>query len=633
MSISTGDRYPPLNLSPQRQKELTLQALVAQIVSIAARSPVLFVLEDAHWIDPMTLELMDLTVEQAVDAAVLVLITYRPEFDAPWMGRARVSPVHLGRLELRDCAILVQRVASQGDLPDTLRDQIADQTDGVPLFVEELTKSVMETAFGPEGPSATIEIPATLQDSLEARLDRLGSAKEIAQIGAVIGRGFSFDLLAHVSDLADADLRAALDRLVQSELVFRRGEPPDATYTFKHALIQDTAYGSLLRSQRSDLHGIIASVLDQKFPQTTSAQPVLLAHHFASAGRAEEAIEYYFRAGQNASQRWSSAEAVQHLQDGLSLLEAVDDEDQRSRLELRLQMALGPAMMSIKGWGSSEAKEPYDRASELSSRIGDGREHFTALWGLWMIHEQRRERARAEEITDTLMALAERENDTGLKVQAHHAAWGNQWRGNFSQQISHIEDGLELYDPALHGSQAAQFGGHDAGVCGLSLGANVLWALGYPEQSLTFCGRARSLADEIGDLPSIAHSWLFSGWIQSHAGHWDEALRCAEQCMAIGKEQALPRWVLQALPVRGMALAMQGNIEQGLADIRHALDVFQSQATLGVATCHVFLTQAHALRGPPEEGIELADEAISLVEQLEERAQRQTSTVSRASYY
>jgi predicted ATPase len=362
LAIDAGDRYPPLAFSPQRQKERTFQALLDQLEGLAARQPVLAVYEDLHWSDPTTLELLELVIERVQRLPVLAIVTFRPEFTPPWRGRPHTTGLTLSRLSRRRGAALVAELTGGKGLPPEVLEQIVARTDGVPLFVEELTKAVLESGLLREeaeryvltGPLPPLAIPATLHDSLLARLGRLAPVKEVAQIGAVIGREFSHGLLAAVAPLGDNGLKDALDQLVQAELVFRRGTAPEAVYSFKHALVRDAAYQSLLRSRRQQLHARIAQVLEERFPETVAAEPELLAQHCAEAGLAERAVEYWQQAGQRALTRSAMAEPIAHLTKGLEMLERLPAGPERHGRELSLQLALGSVLMSTRGFAAPE---------------------------------------------------------------------------------------------------------------------------------------------------------------------------------------------------------------------------------------------------------------------------------------
>ena len=394
LSIPPEGRYPPLTAAPQRQKEATIDVLVEQVAGLARRQPVLCVFEDLHWADPTTLELLDRLVGRIVGERVLLLLTFRPEFSPPWRGRPHATLISLNRLPRRQSAALAEAVAGGGALPDAVLQRIVARADGVPLFVEELTKAVLEAAGDTPEPDATgtgrqarstLAIPATLQDSLMARLDRLAGAKEVAQIGAVIGREFGYELLAAVSPLGEAELREALDQLVASELVFVRGAPPTATYTFKHALVQDAAYASLLKSRRQQLHARIARELEGRWPEVREARPELLAHHFAEAGLPDKAAAYGLEAGRAAFRRSAVTEAVVHLPRALGLLTRVPEDDDRRRLELDLQVALGHALIAAKGYGVPGVGEAFARARELAT-AADTALQISMLSGIGAYH-------------------------------------------------------------------------------------------------------------------------------------------------------------------------------------------------------------------------------------------------------
>ena len=388
LSIPAEGRYQPLALSPPQQKQRTLDALIQHLVDLAERQPVLLVFEDAHWIDPTSMELLDRTLARLADLPVLAVITYRPEFSAPWSGGAQVTLLTLNRLGRKDRMTMVERVAGGARLPEDVLDQIARRTDGVPLFVEELTKSMLESGqFGADGkaPSramATLAIPDTLQDALMARLDRLAPIKDILQMGACIGREFSYRLLADVSRVPADALISALDQFTEAELIFRRGEPPAAIYTFKHALLQDAAHSSLLRTRRSEIHDAVANAIEAGFPETVQAQPEIVAYHFTEAKRLDRAIPMWAQAGRNAAQKFANTEAIRHFRTALDLLDSLPDDESRDRRELELQINVAPVYMTAKGFSAQEVGVAYARARDLATSLEDSPDLFTSLWGL-----------------------------------------------------------------------------------------------------------------------------------------------------------------------------------------------------------------------------------------------------------
>ncbi len=456
LSIPSGSRYPRLDLSPQKRKEQTLIALLAQLDGLAARLPVLMIFEDAHWIDPTSLELLERIIDRIQGLPVLLIVTARPEFAPPWTGRPHVTVHPLNRLTRREGVAVIERLAGGRSLPKEVEDQIVARTDGVPLFIEELTKAILESGvlqserdrYVLTAPLPPLAIPTTLHASLMARLDRLSPVRKIAEIGAAIGREFSHELIGAVSELPESELRDALDQLVASELIYRRGTPPDAVYTFKHALVQEAAYSTLLRGARQQLHARIATVLQERFPEIAVTQPELLAHHCAEGGLAETAVDYWFAAGERALRTSANVEAISHLSQGLQLLESLPDTPERKRTELRFQTTLGPAFLATRGWAAAEAEQAYRRAEELCGELGDHSERFKIVSGLWLIHQTRGDDRKGRELSDELFRMAEQQNDDELRLQAHHSAWARcTWTGEFAAAREHAERGLLPLQP------------------------------------------------------------------------------------------------------------------------------------------------------------------------------------------
>ncbi len=449
LAIPTNDRYPQLNYTPQRQKEETLAALLDQLAGLAAQQPVLMVFEDAHWIDPTSQELLDLIVERVRELPVLVLITFRPEYTPPWVGQAQVTALTLNRLGRRQSAAMVANVAGAGALPQAVREEVAARTEGVPLFVEELTKAVLEA--GPCAPDSTtvsaLQVPATLQDSLMARLDRLGPAKEVAQLGAVIGRNFDFALLAAVADTGEEDLRSATEALVHAEPVLQHGTPPKARYTFKHALVQDAAYESLLRARRRESHARVAQVLNDRFPETAGSQPELLAHHFTEAGLSEQAVGFWQIAGEQAAARSANEEALNHAQRGLALVDAIGSDDARMRTELALQVILSNALLARRGFGAPETGEAFERAYALCQRVEDAERVFPILVGLHAYHDVSAEHRMSREIGKKAYELAQKSDDRASMITALFLRGINHWfPPDLPKALEYLERLEELHD-------------------------------------------------------------------------------------------------------------------------------------------------------------------------------------------
>ena len=426
LAIPTEERYPPLKLSPQQKKERTLAALLDNLESLAAKSPVLMIFEDVHWVDPTSLEVLERMVDSVERWPVLLVITFRPEFQPPWVGLAHVTMHPLKKLNRRESATLMERLTGGKPLPREVAEQIIEHTDGVPLFMEELTKTVLEGALLEEqvdryvltGPLPPLAIPTSLQASLMARLDRLASLKDVAQIGAAIGREFSYELLAAVAGRSKADLQLALDQLVAAGLIFRRGTPPRVSLQFKHALVQDAAYATLLRSRRQELHARIARVLEEAFPETVETQPELLAHHYTQAGLTEQAIDYWQRAGERALERSANREAYRHFGQGIELIKSLSPSPERTRREFRLYLGLGPATRAIKGNAAPETQDTFTRARELIDADTSLPEQMLVLYGLWGVHLVRVEHEAGRKAAEQALLLVARNADTGAEPQA-----------------------------------------------------------------------------------------------------------------------------------------------------------------------------------------------------------------------
>ncbi len=581
LSLPTDDRYPPLNFTPQRQKEKTLEAWVDQLAGLAARKPVLIIFEDAHWIDPTTQELMDLTVDRIQDLRVLAIVTFRPEFAPPWTGHSHATALALNRLGRQHCVAMVGELTGGKTLPDVIFDQIVAKTDGVPLFVEELTKTVLEAGFLKEagdryeldGPLPPLAIPSTLRDSLTARLDRLAPVKEIAQIGAVIGREFSHDLLAMVVPLSEGRLSDALDMLIEAELIFRRGTPPEATYTFKHALVQDAAYGGLLRSRRQEFHARISKVLVERYPETCNHTPEIVARHFSEAGLFEDAITFWQAAGRKASERSAFKEVVGHLSTALKLLVRLPRDPRHLEQELVLQTSLGPALIATRGFAAAEVGHTYARAHELCKEIGQRPELFPVLWGSWVIHTVRAELNEANELGEQLLELARVTEEEDLILQSHHALETSLfWCGRFAEALEHMRLGLAIYELERHGSHAAVYGGHDPAVCCLAFQSMAMWICGYFDQAERSGENAILLARQLQQPASLAHAQQISCRLGVFRRDAEAVAPKAEALVEFTTMHGFRHPLALAQVTQGWAMAKQGQVEAGIARVQQGMD-------------------------------------------------------------
>jgi predicted ATPase len=620
--------YAPLPLSPEQQKQRTLHALLTIMLRIAAQQPMLLVMEDLHWVDPSTLELLTLLVDQGPTARILALFTLRPDFSPPWIGRSHLTQVTLHRLTPQQAAEMLRQITHGKTLPPEVVEQIVAKTDGVPLFVEELTKMVLESGLLQEreeryeltGPLPPLAIPATLHDSLMARLDRLAMVKGLAQLGATLGREFSYALLQAVSPWDEATVQRGLHQLVAAEFLYQRGLPPQATYLFKHALIQDAAYQSLLRSTRQRHHQHIAQMLEARFPDICETQPELLAHHYTEAGLGAQAIPYWQQAGQRAGQRSAHAEAIAHLNKGLELLQSLPDTPERARQELGLQVALGPALMVAKGWGAPEVEHVYARARALSQQVGESPELFPVLWGLWRFYLVRAEYETARELGEQCLSLAQRVQDSALLLLARLALGGTMYLvGELPPARAHLEQGLALYAPQQHRALAFHYG-LDLGVWCLSYVAWPLGLLGYPDQALARIHEALTLARELSHPISLAAALYYAALLHYLRREGPAAQACAEAAIALSNEQGFPLYLALGTNVRGWALSIQGRVEEGMAQMRQGRAALQAMgAKLWWPAYLAWLAEAYDGMGQATEGLTVLTEALTIAHNTGER--------------
>jgi class 3 adenylate cyclase/predicted ATPase len=596
LSLPGIEARSALDLTPERRREEILNALLRLVEDLARRQPVLAMFEDLHWMDPSSGELLDRIIQRLDRLPVLLIATFRPEFQPTWAGQPHVSTMALPRLDRRAGGALVRALAGGVPLPADILDEILKRSDGVPLFLEEVTKVVLEAGgtaarggpsalSGATASGARLAVPVSLQASLMARLDRLGpAAREVAQTASAIGRGFPYDLVVATAPRGEAETRAALDRLVAAGLVFQNGTPPAAGYQFKHALVQDTAYSTLLRGPRQALHGRLAAVLEKQIREASDGEPEILAHHFAEAGQPERAASYWLDAGRREAGRSANIEAIAHLRRGIEALAPVAETPERLRLELALQLALGPSLMANEGFASAQGEAAYLRAWALAERLGDDRSLFAAAWGRWMTTAQGPLNDKTvSDIVKELFRAAEQINDPGLRLQAHHAAWVTTlWLGEPAATHDHVSKGLALYDREKHGRHAVLYGGHDPAACGCGHDAIALGIMGYPDQALASLRRGIAFASDLGHAPSVAHALWLAGFVHMMRRDAPAALETGERLVTLGSEHDFAVYRVAGRVLRGWARALLGAPEEGLAEMREATDVYRSLA--GVMT-------------------------------------------------
>lgn len=626
MGLDGATRYGELGLTPQAQRARTLDALIQQLLGLAGKEPVLVVLEDAHWIDPTTLKMIGQALDRIAMARVLILLTSRPDQNPD--QAAHPHDTHLTRMAahthvthlIRRAAhphvthLTLNRLGRAGveaimvslggeSLPTRTIDAIIARTDGVPLFVEELTKAVLETG--------ETSIPASLQDWLMARLDRIPDVKEIAQIAACVGRDFPHDLLAAVTERPEAELTTALQRLADAELIFRRGIPPEARYTFKHALVQVAAYHSLLKSRRQQLHKRIAKRLDERFPETAETEPELLAHHYTHAGLADQAITYWQKAGERAVRRSANEEAKEQLERGLELLEKLPDPTERACRELSLQATLGPALMAVEGQGEAVTGQSYARALELSQQVGDTRQHFQALWGYWRYRFIGAELRRSRDLAEQCLALAEQAADVEFILEGRFALGGTLlFMGDLDAARDHLERADELYDLEQHRHLSFHYG-QDPGASIKSYQGHTLWPRGHPDRALERCQTALTLAEKLAHPHTLAQVSNYLAMTHGFRREWAAAKRQAEVTIEISLEQDFPQTLGLARVFRGRALAEQGDVTEGVSEIEEGLNLRKSiGATLGWLFGASLWADALGMAGEIKDGLDVLTHAL-----------------------
>ena len=628
LSLPQPEGAPSLTLSPQKQKQKTQEALVAWLIEEAERQPVYCAWEDLHWVDPSTLEVLALLLDQAPTTRILAVLTFRPDFTPPWRPHSHITQITLSRLQRPQVEAMVAQVTGGKALPAEVLQQIIGKTDGVPLFVEELTKTVLESELVREtedhyeltGVLPPLAIPSTLQDSLMARLDRLSAVREIVQLGATLGREFSYELLHLVSPVGEETLQQGLHQLMEAELIYQHGLPPQAKYLFKHALVQDTAYQSLLKSKRQYYHQKIAQVLEEQFPDTKETQPELLAHHYTEAGLKQQAIPYWQRAGQRATQRSANTEAISHLTRGLEVLKTLPETPERTQQELTLQVALGAPLIATKGYAAPETGGAYSRALTLCQQAGETPQLFPVLWGLWTFYLQREENETAHELAEQVFSLAQRVQDPAFLSQAHYALGVTLfYLGEFAPARAHLEQGISLYNPQHQRSHAFLYG-QDAKVTCLTIAALALWLLGYPDQARKQLNEAFTLAQQLSHPFRLAWTLNFAAMLSQYRreGHIVQERAAAE--LALSGEQGFPYWLALGTVWRGWALAEQGQGEEGMTQIQQGIAAYRATgAELARSYWLALLAEAHEKAEQVEEGLGSLAEALDIVDKTRAR--------------
>jgi class 3 adenylate cyclase/predicted ATPase len=628
LSVPSGPQYPPSRLTPEGQKQLIFDTMLGVLLEIASRQPLLVVMEDLHWVDPTTLEFLNLLVDQIAISRIFALFTYRPNYNPSYRPRPYITPLMLRRLTREKSIDMIRHISGGKNLPAEVLEEILTKTDGVPLFVEELTKMVLESGLLREdvneylltGRLHTLTIPVTLQDSLMARLDRLTTAKDLVQRCAILGREFTAEMLLAIEPHNEEMIQQGLSQLVESELLYQRGQFPKATYIFKHALIQETAYQSMLKSTRKKYHRQIADMLLKRFPELAVSQPEIIGHHYTEAEMGDVAISYWQQAGQRAADRFANEEAIAHLNRALEILTALPETVERAENELELLLAIGPSLIAIKGYAAEEVGQNYLRARTLGQEIGDVAQLFQVLWGLWGYYVVRSEHQEAREVGEKLLELARNEQDTIYLMESHLTLGGALFcLAEFVKASEHLEQGAALYEPDKHRSYISLFAA-DLGVFCPAWAAHPLWHIGYPDRAIMRSRQAVQLAEKLAHPYSIALALDYAAIAHQFRREAKEAYRSAEAAITICEEHNFAYYLGWAMVIKGWALADMGDCESGTDVIRRGLNTLRNTGAKRSFPFYLsLLAEVYGKKGMTNWGLQTLSEAFEEAENIEER--------------
>ncbi len=632
LSLSNDGRYPTLELTPEQRRQRTFQALNLQLEALTSSRPLLVIVEDAHWADPTSLEAFRHAVDQTASLRALMIVTFRSEFAPPWIGRPHVTSIAINRLAERDVRDMIDHVVGDKLLPPEVRQDIIERTDGIPLFVEEMTKAVLEAenegvAQRTAVPSPALAVPASLLGSLLARLDRVGPAKEVAQIGAALGRKFSHALLAAVVRKPEAELALALERLITAGLLFRQGVAPQATYLFKHALVQDAAYGTLLREPRRALHARIAETLESQFPEIADNQPELLARHCTEALLIEQAAGLWGKAGQRSLERSALVEAAEQITRALDQIAALPATPALRRDQIKLQVALITPIMHVKGIAAPETKEVAERARLLIAQaeaLGELPEDpllmFSALYGVWAANYVAFNGAEMRELATQFLALAEKHRATVTLLVGHRLVGVSLlFIGLFTEARVHLDQAIALYQPVEHRPLATRFG-QDIGVAALCFRSWALWSIGFPEAALSDAERALKHAREVGQATTLMPALAITSVTYVLCGNYAAAEKQADELVALADEKRVPFWKALGMMMHGCVLAMADKASDAVPVLTSGIALWRSTGATSHVPLHLsYLTRAYADLGQFDDARRCIGEAITAMASTGER--------------
>ncbi len=634
LSLPDDGRYPKLDMTPEQRRQKILEALTAQLEVLSRSNPVLMIFEDVQWIDPTSLEALGRTIDRLRTLRVLLLITFRPEFEPPWMERPYDTALTLNRLGEREIAALIDGVTGDRPLPESVKQDIIERADGIPLFVEEMTKAVLEAeSDGKARQTATtvlpsaLAVPASLRASLMARLDRLGAARAVAQVGAAIGREFSHALLTAVVRKPEGELESALDRLIQAGLLFRQGKPPHATYQFKHALVQDAAYETLLREPRRALNARIAETFESQFPQIADSQPQLLARYCTEASLVEKAAHLWGKAGRRSVERSALIEAIDQFTRAVADIASLPTTRALRREQINFQVALITPLLNIKGYAAPETKAATDRARlliEQAEALGEPIEDplllFSVLYGFWAANYVAFNGEAMRKSATQYLALAETKGSI-VPLMIGHRLMGSSlaWTGDIAEGRAHYDQAIGLYDPAEHRPLATQFGA-DPRVAALSFRSLALWVLGYPEGALADSEKALSDAREIGQTASLMFALSLASVTHIHCGNYAAANAQLEEVLTFADEKDALFWKAIGISFQGYLFALTGRAAEAIHIVSSGLAAYRATGTTVWMPLHLSsLAKASADVGQFEDAWRSITEAMSTIEKTKER--------------
>ena len=617
MGVLTGERYKQPDLNPPRRKELTLAVLRRRLACLAQRHPVLILLEDAHWADPTSLEFLDTLVRQITELPILLVISFRPEFIAPWFGRAGVRLVMLTRLDRRQSAALAAQITGAHPLTPTLLERIIAQTDGVPLFIEELTKAMLETAA--DRSSQTLTVPSTLQASLMARLDRLPAARQVAQIGAVIGREFPYNLLVATAGLSEAQLAEGLDELTAAGLVFRRGLQHEAVYTFKHALVQETAYQSLLKTRRQHIHRQIAETVRDQLPEQADAEPEIVAHHFTQAGLPALAVKWWGKAGELALRRPAYAEALAHLEQALRLADGLGEGSDHKRSRLRLQITYGNALRMARGFAVPETQAAFAVARDLAAVVEDVSERFPAYFGLWNISYVRGDLIPMQEVAAASLRDVASQPQSPDAAMAHRISGTTRWyEGNFVTARRHLEQVVAICNGVQDRELVFRFG-LDVASPAMTYLALTLWALGRFDRACSLMEEAVVYALETKHIPTIALAHNQAAMFEMMRRDRPRTAPHARAHLSLAREHGMPVWIANGMFLDGWS-RWSADREAGMAEMRQGMALMRlQQHEVSLPLMMALLAETEAEAGRPDLGLTTIEIQLAAIERTGQR--------------